>query len=381
MALFYDAITNMDKQVGEILGKLQAHGLTENTIVVFWGDHGAGYPRGKIHAYDDGLHIPLIMKFPERYRYLAPTAAGTTVDDLVMHMDLAPTMLQLAGIPVPDHFQGRVLWGPDKGVARDFVCSARDRLDNNPEMVRTIRTHKYRYHRNFLPHQPYASFYPDGGFFAEVPEQGTPERDFWETSCLPGEEKVHDPDGIFLIEQGLPEQYQQYPIWQDHKPHEELYDIQSDPEQMRNLADDPAFADIKDELRGKLFGWMVETADLGLIDETEIVVRAAEYDGVSRLVGVNCNNFERILETADLSRLAEAGRKELLNRLDDPDSAVRFWAVTGLSSFDLDAEVIESLKPRLDDESISVSLAAADYLVRAGEGALTLPALTRAISK
>jgi N-sulfoglucosamine sulfohydrolase len=265
-------------------------------------------------------------------------------------------------------------------VARDFVCSARDRLDNNPEMVRTIRTHKYRYHRNFLPHQPYASFYPDGGFFAEVPEQGTPERDFWETSCLPGEEKVHGPDGIFLIEQGLPEQYQQYPIWQDHKPHEELYDIQSDPEQMRNLADDPAFADIKDELRGKLFGWMVETADLGLIDETEIVVRAAEYDGVSRLVGVNCNNFERILETADLSRLAEAGRKELLNRLDDPDSAVRFWAVTGLSSFDLDAEVIESLKPRLDDESISVSLAAADYLVRAGEGALTLPALTRALA-
>ena len=66
MALFYDAITNMDKQVGELLGKLQQHGLAENTIVVFWGDHGAGYPRGKIHAYDDGLHIPLIMKFPQK---------------------------------------------------------------------------------------------------------------------------------------------------------------------------------------------------------------------------------------------------------------------------------------------------------------------------
>lgn len=387
MALFYDAITNMDKQVGELLGKLQQHGLAENTIVVFWGDHGAGYPRGKIHAYDDGLHIPLIMKFPEKYRQLAPAAPGTVVDDLVMHMDLAPTMLQLADIPAPEHFQGRALCGPDKGEARDFVCSARDRLDNNPEMIRTIRTHQYRYNRNFLPHQPYASFYPDGGFFTAVPEEGTPERDFWETSCLPGKEKVHDPDGVFLMygppiivkQQGLPKQYQQYAFWQDHKPLEELYDIESDPEEIHNLADDPAFNHVKEELREKLFGWMIETADLGLFDETEIVVRAAAYNGVSREVGVHCDNFARILETADLARRAEAGKKELLNRLDDPDSAVRFWAVTGLSCFAFDAETIEQLKALLNDESISVSLAAADYLVRSGEGAVTLAAFTRAL--
>ena len=387
MAQFYDAITNMDKQVGEILDALEAQGLTENTIVVFWGDHGAGYPRGKIHAYDDGLHIPLIVKFPQKYRHVAPGAPGTMVDYLVMHMDLAPTMLQLAGIPIPQHFQGRSLCGPDKDAARDFVCSARDRLDNNPEMIRTIRTQQYRYNRNFLPHQPYASFYPDGGFFAAVPEEGTPERDFWETSCLPGKEKVHDPDGVFLMygppvivnQQGLTQQYQQYPIWQDHKPLEELYDIERDPEEIHNLADNPAFSQVKDELRGKLFGWMIETADLGLIDETEIIVRAAAYNGVSREVGVHCDNFARILETADLARLGEEGKKELLKRLDDPDSAVRFWAVTGLSYFDFDAETIEQLKPQLDDESISVSLAAADYLVRSGEGTVTLAAFNRAL--
>ena len=387
MALFYDAITNMDKQVGELLGKLQAQGLAENTIVVFWGDHGAGYPRGKIHAYDDGLHIPLIMKFPEKYRQLAPAAPGTVVDDLVMHMDLAPTMLQLAGIPIPEHFQGRALSGPDKSEARDFVCSARDRLDNKPEMIRTIRTHQYRYNRNFLPHQPYASFYPDGGFFAAVPKEGTLERDFWETSCLPGKEKVHDPDGVFLMhgppimvkQQGLPQQYQQYAFWQDHKPLEELYDVERDPEEIHNLADDPAFSHVKEELRRKLFGWMIETADLGLIDETEIVVRAVAYNGISREVGVHCDNFARILETADLARLGEEGKKELLNRLDDPDSAVRFWAVTGLSCFDFDAETIAQLKAQLADESISVSLAAADYLVRSGEGAVTLTAFNRAL--
>ncbi len=184
---------------------------------------------------------------------------------------------------------------------------------------------------------------------------------------------------VIVNQQGLPQQYQQYPIWQDHKPLEELYDIERDPEEIHNLADNPAFSQVKDELRGKLFGWMIETADLGLIDETEIIVWAAAYNGVSREVGVHCDNFARILETADLARLGEEGRKELLKRLDDPDSAVRFWAVTGLSYFDFDAETIEQLKPQLDDESISVSLAAADYLVRSGEGAVTITAFTRAL--
>ena len=377
MALFYDALTNVDKQAGEILHKLEEQGLSDNTIVVFWADHGTGYPRGKIHAYDDGLRIPLIMRFPEKYQHLAPGRPGSTVDDPVMHMDLAATTLRLAGIPVPDHFQSRVLCGPDKDKPREFVCSARDRLDNNPEIIRTIRTPKYRFIRNFLPHQPYASFYPDGGFFATVPETETPERAFWETSCLPGEQKIHDPDGVFLMP--LPEQYRQFQVWQDHKPLEELYDLDNDPEEVDNLADDPAFCDVRDELRQKLFAWMIETRDLGLLDETEIVARAAQYDGISHEVGLHCGNFERILETADLARLGDKGRTELLTRLDDPDSAVRFWAVTGLCSLGVESAMIERLAPLLDDPSISVSLAAGDYLVRAGEGALALPAFARAL--
>ena len=186
MALFYDALTNIDKQVGKILSDLDKEGLTENTIVVYWGDHGTGYPRGKIHVYDDGLRIPLIMKFPVKYQRFAPAKPGTAIDDLVMHMDLAPTTLNLVGLPVPSHMQGRNLCGSNKDVKREYVCSARDRLDNNLEVIRTIRTEKYRYIRNFFPHQPYASFYPDGGFFSPVPGEGTSERDFWETSCLPG---------------------------------------------------------------------------------------------------------------------------------------------------------------------------------------------------
>ena len=388
MALFYDALTNVDKQVGEILNKLEELGLHEDTIVVYWADHGTGYPRGKIHAYDDGLRIPLIMRFPEKYQHLASAEFGTTVDELVMHMDLYATTLQLAGIPLAEHIQSRSLCGPNRDEAREFVCSARDRLDNNPEMIRTIRTEKYRYIRNFLPHQPYASFYPDGGFFAAVPEEGTPERDFWETSCLPGEQKIHDPDGVFLMlgpplmiqQNGLPEHYRQFQIWQDDKPSEELYDIEKDPEEVHNLMDDPAFSDVVDELRQKLFGWMIETRDLGLIDEAEIVTRAEQYNGVSYDVCARCDNLERVLETADLARMDEDVKEELTKRLGDPDSAVRFWAVTGLCSLGVGHTMVEQLSPLLDDPSISVSLAAGDYLVRAGKGALTLPAFERALA-
>ncbi|MBB14753.1 hypothetical protein CMK22_05740 [Candidatus Poribacteria bacterium] len=387
MALFYDALTNVDKQVGEILSKLEEQGLREDTIVVFWADHGTGYPRGKIHAYDDGLKIPLIMRFPEKYRHLASAEPGVIVDELVMHMDLCATTLQLADIPVAEHIQSRNLCGPSRDETREFVCSARDRLDNNPEMIRTIRTEKYRYIRNFLPHQPYASFYPDGGFFAAVPEEGTPERDFWETSCLPDEQKIHDPDGIFLMlgppvmiqQNGLPEHYRQFQIWQNHKPTEELYDIEKDPEEVYNLADDPAFIDIVEELRQKLFGWMIETRDLGLIDEPEIAARAEQYNGINHDVGVHCDNLERILETADLARMGKEAKTELSKRLGDNDSAVRFWAVTGLCSLGVERTMIEQLSFLLDDPAISVSLAAGDYLVRAGEGALALPAFARAL--
>ena len=85
-------------------------------------------------------------------------------------MDLYATTLHWAGLPIPDHVQSRNLCGPQRGDERAFVCSARDRLDNNPEMIRTIRTEKYRYIRNFLPHQPYASFYPDEFLCAGPPK-------------------------------------------------------------------------------------------------------------------------------------------------------------------------------------------------------------------
>ena len=376
-ALFYDGLMQVDRHVGEVLENLVSAGVLDNTIVFFWSDHGTGFPRGKTHVYDDGLRVPLIIRFPDKYQHLAPGPPGTVVDDLVMTMDMGASVLSMMEVQIPKHFQGQAFLGKQKEPYRDYVCGARDRLDNCNEMIRTIRNERYRYIRNFLPHRPYASFWPDGGFFATPPAKGTPEHDFWDTSCLPGAQKVHDPDGVFLLP--IPEAYSAYLIWQAKKPFEELYDIENDPEEIANLADDPEYSDLKDQMRTQLFAWMIETRDLGLIDETEMIVRATEYDGVNCEVGAHCEHYAHILETADFPRLGEAGRAKLIDRLDDPDSAVRYWAITGLMSYEVENTILQRIGPLVQDESISVSLAAADLLCQNNRIEGAMPALKRAL--
>ena len=374
-ALFYDGLMQVDRHLGKVIENLVSAGVLDNTIVFFWSDHGTGFPRGKTHVYEDGLRVPLIIRFPEKYQHLASGPPGTVVDDLVMTMDMGASVLSMTDVQIPKHFQGQAFLGKQKEPYRDYVCGARDRLDNCNEVIRTIRREQYRYIRNFLPHRPYASFWPDGGFFATPPEQGTPEHDFWDTSCLPGELKVHDPDGVFLMP--IPEAYSAYLIWQAKKPFEELYDVENDPEEIANLADDPEYSDLKDQMRTQLFEWMIETRDLGLIDETEMIVRATE--GVNYEVGAHCENYAHILETADFSRLGEAGRAGLIDRLDDPDSAVRYWAITGLMSYEVEDTVLQKIGPLVQDESISVSLAAADLLCQNNHTEGVMPALERAL--
>ncbi|MFN4180590.1 MAG: sulfatase, partial [Armatimonadota bacterium] len=135
IAQHYDTVTLMDMRVGEILRELEEDGLTENTIVWFWSDHGVGLPRAKRWVYDSGIHVPLIIRIPEKFRKWAypddpdRIKPGSVIDDLIAFVDFAPTMLSLAGIPIPEHMQGQVFLGPQKSPPRKFVYAARDRMD------------------------------------------------------------------------------------------------------------------------------------------------------------------------------------------------------------------------------------------------------------
>ena len=140
-AQYYDNITTMDGQVGKLIDDLDKDGLAEDTIVVFYGDHGSGMPRSKRWPYNSGLNVSIVVSFPEKFKHLAPKdyRVGTKSNRLVGFVDLAPSMLSLAGVKAPEFYQGRAFLGPQEAVARTHSFGFRGRMDERIDAVRTVR--------------------------------------------------------------------------------------------------------------------------------------------------------------------------------------------------------------------------------------------------
>lgn len=254
VASYLENITAMDYQVGDVLDVLQRRGLEENTVIVFWGDHGWGMPRGKRWIYDSGSHCPLIIRWPGKIK------PGTVRDDLVAVVDFAPTWLTLAGVNVPSSFQGRPMLtadGEPTKPPRKYVFCARDRMDETPDRIRGVRDERYQYIRNFHPELPYAQRVQYGEMM--------PTMQAWRREFAAG--KLNDIQSIFFS---------------PTKPQEELYDTQTDPHEVHNLAGKPEFAQKQKELRNALDKWIEETGDLGAIDERDLIRRGLVEDAMSK---------------------------------------------------------------------------------------------------
>ena len=356
-ARYHDSVTQVDYRAGEIIDQLKEDGLWEDTIVFVWADHGVGMPRGKHNAWEQGTHIPLIVRFPRKYQHLAPASPGAAIDGLVTLMDLGPSVLALAGIDPPKYMHGRPLFCKRDGDVeyRGYIVGMRDRLDTRFEMVRTVRDKRYRYQRNFYPHLPFKP-YEDFEFNAPVLRR-------WVELARQG--RLTGPQEMLAMR---------------FKPIEELYDSKSDPHMVENVADDPKHAGVLERMRGRLRDWTLGTRDLGILEEAELVQRtkgkASPWD-----LGESLENYERILETADLQLQGKAAIPELLARIKDPDTAVRFWAALGLvATRSSDAQVVSGLKSALQDESISVRVTAAEGLFNLGRYEEGLPVLIEALS-
>ncbi len=351
---YYDAVTQVDYRVGEMIQQLKEDGLWEDTIVIVWADHGVGMPRGKHTAWEQGTHVPLIMRFPEKYKHLAPAKTGSVEDDLISLIDIGPSTLALAGIETPDFMDGRPLLCKGKAKKREYVFAARGRLDSRSEMVRTVRDQRYRYHRNFFPHLPYKP-YEDYEFEASILKK-------W----------------VELARQGKLTGAMEMPAMR-FKPVEELYDSKSDPFMANNVADDPKYTKVLKRMRKELHNWMIETRDLGILDEIELIERSergkSQWD-----VGHQIDNYKEILRTADLMYLGKTAIDELLASAKNPDAAIRYWAVLGLAviRFD-DAQVVEGLQAALKDQSVSVRLAAVEGLFDLNRYQDGLPVLMKAL--
>lgn len=344
-AQYYDNMTVMDREAGEILAALEKDGLAQDTIVFYYGDHGPGMPRCKRTPCNSGLRVPLMVHFPDKWKSLAPRGyvAGAASDRLVSFVDLAPTMLSLAGLPVPSWMQGRAIAGPSAGPDAEFIFGMRDRMDERYDPVRSVRDQRYVYLRNYFPHKPAGQH--NACMFA------TPTTRVWHQLFTEG--KLNGAQCHF---------------WQPHPP-EELYDLESDPHEVNNLAAEAAHKEPLERLRAAHVAHERAVRDVCLLPEAEMLRRAgtsAPYD-----MGHDDSRFplEAVLRTAQ--RASSGNNKdlaELRDALNAADPAVRWWAVMGHLMHGKEAVTAgaEKLAARLKDENASVRIAAAEALATHG---------------
>jgi len=313
-ARYYDLISVMDGQVKAILQQLEDDGLADRTIVFFWGDHGRGLPRAKRFVYDSGLRVPLIVRWP------GTIAPGSVVDDLVSLMDLGPTVLALAGVPVPGHMQGRAFLGPAKPPARELVFGHRDRMDEAYDMMRTVRDARFRYIKNFFPGRPYAQHIE---YMEEMPTMREWRRRYKDHMNAVGPEYGLALNPIQLL------------FMAPEKPSEELYDLETDPYEVRNLADSPEHQSVLARMRQALETWQKETGDLGPVPEAELRERM-------RPGGV----WVRVAAPAVNEVRPRAGLVRLTVRSDTPGASFAYTTEAGNSPrWQLSAGVIELALP------------------------------------
>lgn len=348
----YELITAMDAWAGRLIQEVKDAGEWENTIVMFWSDHGIGLPRAKRWLYDSGTRIPLIVSIPDTWKSLRATEPGGIDDRLVNSVDFGPTVLKLAGVDVPGFMHGRSFLGNES--ERDYVYGARDRMDERYDIIRAVRDKRFRYIRNFEPLKPYYQY-------MNTPEKGATMKEIRKA------EKAGSLAGAMAL------------FSADRKPVEELYDLEADPHEVNNLAGDPAHAEKLVELKKALFEWQLSIGDLGLIPESEITVREAEAGSTYAILHGETDQSAFIRELTTIATKASEGSSafpDLLEALGHEDSVIRFWGATGLGNFATEARsfdgAVEALSSRLEDESPTVRIAAGRALCRMGE---TDPAL------
>lgn len=359
VARFYDCVTAMDKEVGAILKQLEEDGLADDTIVFFYSDHGSGMPRHKRVLYDSGMHVPLLVRFPEKWKHLAPKKPGETTDRLVSFVDFGPTVLSIVGVDIPDYMQGKPFLGKANTEPREFVFGHRDRIDEVIDCARSVRTKRYLYIRNYMPHlgwnQPSA-----------WPDQGEIRHEFYR---LADRKEMTDAQWQFAG---------------PRRPAEELYDCESDPMNLKNLlAQDPPAVDTQVVLlrmRKALEEQLTARRDLGFIHEAQLWERLGEKQTPMQLAARMLDyEHHRPIGLADATGKGFFNDK-LLFQLDADDPAVRYWACVGYSaSPTLSDKTVQRLKRALDDESASVCIEAANALARHGNVDAALPTLTAAL--
>lgn len=230
-AAYLDAVRFTDKHVGDVLARLEKEGILEQTVIIFVTDHGISHARGKQFLYDEGTHVPFIVRGPG-------IPKGQVRNDLVELIDITPTSLAAAGLPVPAVMQAKNVFAKDY-APREFAFAARDRCDETVERIRSVRNDRFLYIRNFYPLRPHLqpNAYKDG------------------KSIVQTLRALHDAGKLNPLQEKL--------LFSPTRPAEELYEWTTDRWQVKNLAAEPAHKATLEKMRARLDRWIVETKDKG----------------------------------------------------------------------------------------------------------------------
>lgn len=247
---YLESIQVLDKQVGDILKRLEDEALLDQTIIFFFGDNGRPFFRGKQWLYDPGIHVPLIIRFP------SAKGAGRVRDDLISAIDISATSLSLAGIKPPEYMHGRVFLGK-RAKKRDYIVAARDRCDETVDRIRCVRSKRYKYIRNYYPERPYAQL-------NRYKETLYPVLRLMRRLATFGE--LNEAQARFFA---------------PSRPEEELYDLQADPFEIHNLIGTTEVQREQDELRAILEKWIRQTGDQGEEKEDPAIAQFYEQRSVT----------------------------------------------------------------------------------------------------
>jgi arylsulfatase A-like enzyme len=361
IAIYHDQITLLDKQVGKLLDELAERGRADDTIVIYYSDHGGILPRGKRYLMDTGVRVPMIVRVPKKWLSYAPFKPGQRIDEIVSFVDLAPTILSLAGMDKPAQMQGRAFLGPKRMESKKdaAVFLYADRFDEIYGMRRGITDGRWKYIRCFTPHLPAApySFYQFGqsGWSAWQKAWQEGKLDAWHNR-----------------------------IWETPQAVESLFDTLNDPWETQNLAEDPAHAERLAAMRERLKRTMIETVDTGLVPEPMFADLSPEKPIASWLGERKAD----IPDLVDLAFTATAAKPENLSALQaglsSENPLTRYWSAHGCLILGKSASATsESMVKLLDDSHSAIRVVAAHQLHQLGSplGKKTLIAeLEKAVS-
>lgn len=360
-ARYHDRIKVIDQKVGTIIQDLEDAGQLENTFVFYFGDHGGVLPRGKGYVYESGLHVPLVVRIPEKWKTGSPYPRKSQVDGFVEFVDFGPTVLQLAGVEVPSTMDGRPFLGA--GVSAKNVDARRetlgyaDRMDEKYDMCRSLRVGDWKYVRN------YQAIYPDG-LWNNYRYEMLAYRE-WAKKSAAGE--LTESQNAFF----------------QKKPVEQLFDLSKDPHEVNDVSQDPKNRARLETMHQRLSEKLLAMNDLGFIPESILVDDVDEpFVEYGKRKAASIKTY---LETADLalefSRASSSNASDstveektnltlekLKNAIGSEDPIVRYWAWSVCSTAPIQTlpVVAPASKASFADESLVVRIRAAEFAAIGG---------------